>query len=159
PLWLTGGTGGRLMARGSRQGVQSIEVGMRLLDAFAATGTEMTLSSLATAAKMPPSKAHRYLVSLVRARHVEPDPTSSRYTLGGRSLSVGLAALRQLNIVRQGERIVAELHDEVGHTVSMAVWGNRGPTVVRVGATNSALVVTVREGSVLPLLTSANGQH
>src|SRR5262245_7580809 len=129
------------MARGSRQGVQSIEVGMRLLDAFAAAGTEMTLSSLAAAAHMHPSKAHRYLVSRVRAGYVEQDPSTSRYRLGGRSLSVGLVALRQLNVVRLGESIVLELHEASGYTVSMAVWANHGPTVVRVGAATTSLLM------------------
>jgi len=146
------------MRRDQRQGIQSIEVGMRLLDAFSAAEGEMTLSALGAAAGMHPSKAHRYLVSLIRAGYVEQNPVTGRYNLGPRALHVGLAALRQLNLVRLGEGIASDLRDATGHTISMVVWANHGPTVVRVSESTSSITLTVRVGSVLPLLTSANGQ-
>ncbi|WP_186409176.1 helix-turn-helix domain-containing protein, partial [Candidatus Accumulibacter aalborgensis] len=46
-----------------RQGIQSIEVGTRLLRALAAHGRPMMLRDVARNAGMPAAKAHRYLVS------------------------------------------------------------------------------------------------
>ena len=43
-----------------RQGIQSIEVGSRILRALAANGRSMMLRDLAKAAGMPAAKAHRY---------------------------------------------------------------------------------------------------
>ncbi|PWT84626.1 MAG: IclR family transcriptional regulator [Proteobacteria bacterium] len=148
---------GDRMSGVARHGVQSIETGMRLLDVFAATGAGMPLSALASAARMNPSKAHRYLVSLIRAGYVEQDQATGHYHLGARSLSVGLAALRQLDVVREGEQLMNELRDATGHTVSMAVWSNQGSTVVRVAELGTSVMVTVRVGSVVPLLNSASG--
>jgi len=130
---------------------------MRLLDAFAAGSQDMTLSAVAAAAGMPPSKAHRYLVSLIRAGFVEQMAGSSRYRLGRGALALGLAALRHINVVEIAGPILKELRDSTGLTVSMAAWANHGPTVVRVVETANPMVVTARVGTVLPLLSSANG--
>jgi hypothetical protein len=50
----------------ARTGIQSIEVGFRLLDVLARTSGPMMLRDLARAAPMNPAKAHRYLVSFAR---------------------------------------------------------------------------------------------
>ena len=50
----------------NRNGVQSIEVGASLLRALVNSSKAMMLRDLAAAAKMPPAKAHRYLVSFMR---------------------------------------------------------------------------------------------
>jgi DNA-binding IclR family transcriptional regulator len=141
-----------------RHGIQSIEVGMRLLDAQAAAASEITLGTLARAAGMHPAKAHRYLTSLIRAGYITQNPATGRYGLGASSTSLGLAALRQLDVVRLGDDIIGDLREATGQTISMVVWANRGPTIVRVSESDTMILVTVRIGSVLPLLTSANGQ-
>jgi DNA-binding IclR family transcriptional regulator len=153
-----GGTQPREAPAGDRQhGIQSIEVGMRLLDAFAAIGAETTLSALATRAGMHPAKAHRYLVSLIRAGYIAQNAATGGYGLGPHATALGLAALRRLDVARLGEDIVRGLSAATGHTVSLVVWANRGPTIVDVAEADTLVTVRVRIGSVLPLLASANG--
>ena len=62
-----------------QQGIQSIEVGARLLRALAANGRSMMLRDLAQNAAMPAAKAHRYLVSFMRMGLVEQDANTGRY--------------------------------------------------------------------------------
>ena len=50
----------------SRSGIQSIEVGFRLLDVLTNEPRAMMLRDLAQRAGMSPAKAHRYLVSFLR---------------------------------------------------------------------------------------------
>jgi DNA-binding IclR family transcriptional regulator len=57
----------------SPRGIQSIEVGGRLLQALAGRGTPMPLKDLAHAAAMTPAKAHPYLVSFAKLGLVEQD--------------------------------------------------------------------------------------
>lgn len=140
-----------------QHGIQSIEVGMRLLDAFAAIGAETSLSALAARAGMHPAKAHRYLVSLIRAGYIAQNAATGGYGLGSHSTALGLAALRRLDVARLGQDVVKALCEATGHTVSMVVWANRGPTIVEVAEADTPVTVTVRIGSVLPLLASANG--
>lgn len=145
------------MKRAGQHGINSIEVGMRLLDALTTSHGDMTLSALAAGAAIHPSKAHRYLVSLIRAGYVAQDSSTGRYGIGPQSTALGLAAMRRLDVARMGADLMNELRDATGQTISMVMWANQGPTIVSVREADTPIVVTVRVGSVLPLLSSANG--
>lgn len=141
-----------------RQGIQSIEVGARLLRALAANGRSMMLRDLAKNAGMPAAKAHRYLVSFMRMGLVEQDANTGRYDLGGFSLELGLASLARLDPVRLAAPILEDLCEEIGETVALAMWGNHGATCVRWIEAGGPITVTLRTGVVLPLSTSATGR-
>ncbi len=141
-----------------KHGVQSMEVGMSILRAMVDGQRSMMLKDIAAAAGMPASKAHRYLVSLIRAGLVEQDPMSSRYDLGPFALNVGLVALDRLDRVRLGLNAIAELRDEINQTTALAVWGDRGPVVVRWERPRRPITVNVITGTVLELLSSATGR-
>ncbi len=140
-----------------RQGIQSIEVGARLLRALAANGRSMMLRDLAKNAAMPAAKAHRYLVSFMRMGLVEQDANSGRYDLGEFSLELGLASLARLDPVRLAAPILEDLCERIGETVALAMWGNHGATCVRWVEAGGPITITLRTGVVLPLTTSATG--
>lgn len=141
-----------------RQGIQSIEVGARLLRTLAANGRPMMLRDLAKNSGMPAAKAHRYLVSFMRMGLVEQDANTGRYDLGGFSLELGLASLARLDPVRLGAPILEDLCERIGETVALAMWGNHGATCVRWIEAGGPITVTLRTGVVLPLSTSATGR-
>lgn len=141
-----------------RQGIQSIEVGSRLLRALAASGRPMMLRDLAKNASMPAAKAHRYLVSFMRMGLVEQDANTGRYDLGEFSLELGLASLARLDPVRLGGPILEDLCERIGETVALAMWGTHGATCVRWVEAGGPITVTLRTGVVLPLTTSATGR-
>lgn len=141
-----------------RQGIQSIEVGARLLRALAANGRPMMLRDLAKNSGMPAAKAHRYLVSFMRMGLVEQDANTGRYDLGGFSLELGLASLARLDPVRLAAPILEDLCERIGETVALAMWGNHGATCVRWIEAGGPITVTLRTGVVLPLSTSATGR-
>lgn len=141
-----------------RQGIQSIEVGTRLLRALAAHGRPMMLRDLAKNAGMPAAKAHRYLVSFMRMGLVEQDANTGRYDLGAFSLELGLASLSRLDPVRLGGPILDDLCEKIGETVALAMLGNHGATIVRWVEAGGPITVTLRTGTVLPLANSATGR-
>ena len=141
-----------------RQGIQSIEVGTRLLRALAAHGRPMMLRDLAKNAGMPAAKAHRYLVSFMRMGLVEQDANTGRYDLGAFSLELGLASLSRLDPVRLGGPILDDLCEQIGETVALAMLGNHGATIVRWVEAGGPITVTLRTGTVLPLVRSATGR-
>lgn len=141
-----------------RGGVQSVETAAGILAAMAAADGPQSLKSLAAAAGLAPAKAHRYLVSLVRGGLVEQDPASGRYALGGLALHLGLAALRRLDVVELAAAALADLGAAIDETALLAVWGNRGPVVIRWREASHPVTVNVRIGSVMPLLRSATGR-
>lgn len=140
-----------------RAGVRSVEVAGQILAALAETGGAVSLTALAGAAGIPPGKVHRYLVSLTRAGLVEQDAASGRYGIGPAAIALGLAGLRQLDPVRSASEVLATLRDEVGETAVLAIWGNRGPVVVRILESSQPVSMNMRPGYVLPVGTSAIG--
>lgn len=141
----------------TRSGIQSIEVGFRLLDVLTNEPRAMMLRDLAQRAGMSPAKAHRYLVSFVRLGVASQDPVSGRYELGGFALQMGLARLARVDGVRLARIALAELRDRLDQTVGIAVWGNQGPTVVHWMESSHPAKASLKLGDVMPLLSSATG--
>jgi DNA-binding IclR family transcriptional regulator len=141
-----------------RQGIQSVEIGVRLLRALADAAGALSLKDIALAAAMPASKAHRYLVSFGRSGLVMQDSVTGRYDLGPLALTLGLAALGRLSTARVGAWAAGTLRDRIDETVLIAVWGERGPVIIGWEESSKPVTVNVRIGSVMPLLTSATGR-
>ena len=141
-----------------RPGIQSVEVAAVILQAMTTAHGSMTLKDIAATADMAPAKAHRYLVSLTRTGLVTQDTASGRYAVGPLSLSLGLAALGGIDVVRIATAAMPDLRDAVDETVVLTVWGNRGATIVRFEESSQPVTLNVRVGNVLPLLTTALGK-
>jgi DNA-binding IclR family transcriptional regulator len=143
---------------GSRQQkVQSAEVGVGILKALAELAPATSLSKLAEYVGMPASKVHRYLQALVDSGFAEQDLVTNHYRLGRSALQVGLAALSQLDVLKTSAPELVALRDELNETCFLAVWGNKGPTVVYVEQSLGAVTLVTQIGSVLPLLSSSTG--
>lgn len=142
----------------ARGGVQSVEVAGRVLMALADGAATRPLKDIAATAGISASKAHRYLVSLMRAGLVEQDGATGRYDLGGGALRLGLAALGRVDVVRLATPALMDLRDAVEETVALAIWGDFGPTIVRWEEPARPVTVNVRPGSVLSLTRSATGR-
>jgi DNA-binding IclR family transcriptional regulator len=141
-----------------RRAVQSVEVGGRLLLALADSHSAMSLKDLAARAGLPASRAHPYLVSFGRLRLIEQQSDSGRYALGPAALQLGLASLRQLDPLRAAQPVADALAASSGHAVALAVWGNFGPTVVRMIEARQPLHVSMRVGTVMSILGTATGR-
>jgi DNA-binding IclR family transcriptional regulator len=141
-----------------RRGIQSIEVGGRLLMALGTHGRPMPLRDLALAANMPPGKAHPYLVSFSKLGLVTQESSSGFYWLGPTAIQLGLASLQMLNPVREATPFAEALARETGHSVALSVWGNHGPTIVYLFDAIYPLHTNIRTGTVMSLAGTATGR-
>ena len=142
----------------AQRGIQSIEVGGQLLRALVHHGRPMALKDLAREAEMSPAKAHPYMVSFGRLGLIEQDRASGHYLLGPLALQLGLISLQQADPVHIATPLVTALVEEIGHTTAIAVWGDRGATIVRVAESPAPLHVSVRHGTVFSLTSTASGR-
>ena len=141
-----------------RAGIQSVEVGFALLDVLARAPGPLMLRDLAAQADMSAAKAHRYPVSFQRLGLVVQDSATNRYELGPATLRLGLATLSRLDAVKMARERLPELGEQTGQTLALAVWGNRGPTLVHWQESPLAVPVNLRLGDVMPMLSSATGR-
>jgi DNA-binding IclR family transcriptional regulator len=140
------------------RGVQSIELGARILDVLAASSGAMQLRDIAAAAKVTPSKAHRYLSSLITAGLVEPDPTRGMYDLGPMSLHLGLAALSRRKAIQYATQALLDFSRNADVTAALAIWGERGPTIIGWHDSSIPILCNIGIGSILDLLRTATGR-
>lgn len=118
----------------------------------------MTLKALAEATGYAPSKAHRYLVSLIRMKLASQDSATGLYGLGELAFELGLAAIGLLDREAYGRRAMVEISEATKHTVCLVVWANGGATVAAFDPGIGSIFVGIRVGSILSLLRSASGR-
>lgn len=144
-------------ATASRRGIQSVEIGIRLLAELAAGNGPSSLTALSVRSGLSPSQTHRYLQSLMAAGMAVQQP-SLRYDLGPLAVRIGIAALSRLDAFSHAEARLRAFRDATGHSVAMSVWTDAGPILVRWLAGRAPVMVHLAPGSPMPLLSSATGQ-
>ena len=142
----------------SSHGVQSLETGIDVLKVLVESGSALMLKEIAAAADMLPSKAHRYLVSLVRSGLVQQHNDNLKYDLGPLAIPLGLAAVDRLDRVKLGLNSISELRDLTNETTALSVWGEFGPVMVRWERPHRPITVNVVTGNTVSLLASSTGR-
>lgn len=145
------------MEKQLRRRVQSIEVGFRVLRVLRLAEGPLPLREIAARAGMPPSKVHLYLVSFVREDMAYQDPKTGHYGLGTFAIQLGLAAIRQLDVVALAADVLTELRDKTECAVYLSLWGDQGPCIVSKadGALQGSFAI--RLGYILPITNTATG--
>jgi len=82
-----------------RARVQSAGTAVTVLKGLSDIGGSASLTALAAHLNESPAKVHRYLVSLIEGDLVVQDPVTARYVLGVGSILIGLAAMRQSDVL------------------------------------------------------------
>ncbi|MEO1406762.1 MAG: IclR family transcriptional regulator [Pseudomonadota bacterium] len=141
-----------------RPGIQSVEIAFSILTAFIKLGGKAQLKDAAAACNMQVGKVHRYLVSLTRTGLIVQDPATGRYQIGPSAISLGLAGLHLLRVNDVSPPVLAKLRDEIGETVSLAVWSEDGPVIIQIEERLDAFYLNVRIGTRLPMLWSVAGR-
>lgn len=140
-----------------QRGVQSIEVGGRILEVLVASDQLMMLRDLAKLAGMTAAQAHAYLVSLRKMGLVEQDRATGRYRLGPFALSLGLSRLRITDAYQLTTEALPAFAERLGMMGTITVWGTHGPTVVLVHESANQVHVNVKAGTVFSLTGTATG--
>lgn len=140
-----------------RHGIQSVGIGLRVLDVLASMDGPAALGAVALASDLSSSQAHRYLASLIASGMARQDPGSGKYELGPGALRLGLAALSRMDSFREAAIAITDFVSETSRTVQMASLGPSGPIVVRWIMGTPPISTSLMVGSPLPLLRSATG--
>jgi len=143
---------------GRRRGIQSVEIGLAVLQKLSALGAASSLSAISQACEMAPPQVHRYLQSLIATGMARQDEATGRYDLGPAAIQLGLSALARTDAFRLVDTAISEFALRAGRTVQVAALGVMGPTIVRWYSGMPGVVTSLNVGSVLPVLQSATGR-
>lgn len=117
------------MQKATGRGIQSVEVGYRVLNAVQAGPGALTLKEIASRAKLTASAAHNYLVSLGRIGLVQSDRRGA-YRLGPSATALGLVALKQADLFESVRAEAMNLYEQTGVGVVIMIWSDLGPVIV-----------------------------
>lgn len=137
--------------------VEALAKGLRILTLFDEQRPSWRVTDLAVAAGLPMPTVYRVVMTLVAEGYLDHLPNGD-YRPGVRTLTLGTAALRSLDLVAIATPKLQHLGDTTGETVNLAVLtGERVLYLVRLR--NSDLVTAnIQVGSTLPAVTTSIGK-
>lgn len=148
-----GGSG----ASSSRYRVEALAKGLRLLGLFTEQRPTWRITDLATASSLPLPTVYRIVMTLEAEGYLDRQPNGD-YRPAARTLTLGTAALRSLDLVSLATPRLHRLGEDTGETVNLAVLtGDRVLYLVRLR--NADLVTAnIQVGSTLPAVTTSIGK-
>lgn len=150
--------GSRASADDSRNLVNSLSKGLRVLEAFTAERPEMTLSEVGKAAQIDPGTAFRMLNTLVMLGYVARVPDSKRFRLTLKVIDLGLHAIGRSDLRELSRPILRSLVGEISEAASVGVLDGADILYVeRVRAGLTRLGVDIRIGTNIPAVSGVIG--
>lgn len=144
------------MEDSKKQGIQSIEVGVLILQLVAAAEQPISITELAELCQTSKSKLHRYLISLVRTGMLVKN-SDSKYILGREILRLGLKASNDIKIVDIAQPYLLQLKERFNETSGLAVFGDNGPFFVSWEESTGPINIGIKVGSKVGVTLSATG--
>lgn len=107
--------------RADRGSIQSVDRALTILNAIAETGGETTLTELSGRIGLNISTCHHLLATLMKWGYVTKAPGKRSYMLGARTVQLGLACLRQVDLPRRAQPYLERINNATGEMVNLAV--------------------------------------
>jgi IclR family pca regulon transcriptional regulator len=137
--------------------VEALAKGLRILSLFDEQRPSWRISDLAAATGLPMPTVYRMVMTLTAEGYLDHLP-NGEYRPGVRTLTLGMAALRSLDLVGIATPKLTDLGQRMGETVNLAVLtGDRVLYLIRLR--NSDLVTAnIQVGSTLPAVHASIGK-
>jgi len=100
--------------------VQALDRGLMLLGALAREG-KTTLTELALGIGMPPSSAHRLLITLQKHGYADFDEATQEWMVGVEAFRVGSAFAQRTSLVEAARDVMRHLMEDTGETANLAI--------------------------------------
>lgn len=143
----------------SRNVVNSLAKGLRVLEAFSAERPELTLTEVGALSKIDPGTAFRMLNTLVMLGYVARVPDSRRFRLTLKVTDLGLHAIGRADLRETARPILRSLVGELNEAASLGVLDGADVLYIdRVRAGLTRMGVDIRIGTTIPAYCSAIGQ-
>lgn len=101
-------------------GVQSVILAIRLLEAVAESETPKRVTDLAQQIGTTKARVFRHLQTLVKRGYALQDEASGRYCSGPKLVLLGQRAIENLSLVNEARPVMRALCDALGHSVGLS---------------------------------------
>lgn len=137
--------------------LSSVSAALSILE-YLGSDPESGVNEIARSLKMPPSRAHRLLKTLLAHGFVHQDETTKQYWLGIKLFELGSSVTGQMGLRDAAYPEMKELHNQTGETVSLAIL--EGPTILYLERiqTDDLLVLNLPPGRRAPAHATALGK-
>ena len=142
-------------SKSEAKGIQSVEIGYRVLLAVQRGPGVVQLSEIAKRSGLSMAATHNYLTSLLRTGLVKQEGRGA-YRLGPSAFALSLASFQELDGYEVMKAEAQALHDRFGVSTAVSVWSEGGPVSVFIQRAPQLSALDIRPGLV-PMLTSAVG--
>ena len=143
----------------SRYSVQSLMLGLDVLEALAFAGADRGITELAAQLGTTKWRIFRHLHSLTEGGFVNKDPASGKFRVGRRTYSLIESLPHRFNFAREARADMSVLRDECGHSIVLAAAvDDTGVVVVDAIEGKHALQFNLKIGAIFDLHASAHGK-
>ena len=156
-IWETMNDTNKSLKETTRQGISSLETGLRILKIISESPAAPNLKMLSDQLDMSSSLLHKYLVSLLRMDFIK-QVNNSRYELSTQSLTLGISAIRRIDPIQLTIDAATHLQSYTDKTVSVTIWNGQFPLVIHWLDSSRPVSVNVRLGTQLSPFFSASGR-
>ena len=105
-----------------------------------------------------PSTIHRILDNLVYWEYIERDPITKKYTLGLKSVKLGMAKLNSISIVKEASPYLTELVNKCNETVHLGVIRNGEVFNLFMKESSQSIRMTSQLGRNFPIYATSLGK-
>lgn len=143
---------------GDRQFVTALARGLELLRCFGPGDRWLGNQELARRTGLPKPTVSRLAHTLVRLGYLRHSRAQEQYALGGAVLSLGYAALAQMDVRRVARPLMQALAEHAGVSVSLGLRDRLGMVYLDTYRSASSFAVRLEAGSRIPLAVTSMGR-
>lgn len=142
----------------SRLFVAALARGLEILGAFRIGDRPLGNQELARRSGLPKPTVSRMTHTLTQLGYLTFDPRTETYELGGRTLSLGYAAISNLDIRRVAQPIIAEIVERGNLHVALTIRDKLMILAVETWEGKSLVGLRLAPGARMPIATTAGGK-
>jgi DNA-binding IclR family transcriptional regulator len=155
-----------MFARAGRDGIdrkdssgsRSVRRALGIFELMMARGKPVAMSEIIDTLAIPKSTAYELVNTLTRAGYLAPAGRNSGLFLGHKLFELGMAYRSQVDLLKDGGRIVEELRDATGETVQLSVLDGQWMLVLLKEEGIKPLRIISQVGSRVPVNWAAAGR-
>lgn len=136
----------------------ALDRALTILECISLYASGISLADIVKETGIPKSTTYRMLETLTERNYIELEEASERYTIGVKTLEIGIKGLRNLDLVEVSIPYLKELSNQTGETSFLGVYSNGEVVYLYKSEGTKAIQTTAQLGSSRPAYCTGLGK-